>query len=107
MYGLDRISFCYLDQEQPRTRAFPDTDLLPGPGLCWPWVGTTNRTQILADEIDRIANLETPVEIVVSKEQLPILITALRGKREAMALFRESVPDLSEIMDSLTTEAAA
>ncbi len=63
--------------------------------------------QILADEIDRIANLEPPIEITIPREQLPVLVAALEGKKAALSLITDSVPDLAEIMAGLTTEAAA
>ena len=62
--------------------------------------------QILADEIDRIANLETPVEITITKDQLPILLSALKGREKALALLKNSIPNFSELVRDIGEAAA-
>ena len=63
--------------------------------------------QILADEVDRIAQRKTPVEIVIPRDRLPILLGALKGHREARALLHECAPNLAEIMEEVATESVA
>ena len=62
--------------------------------------------QILADEIDRIANLETPIEITIAKDQLPILLSALKGREKALALLRNSIPNFLELVRDIDEAAA-
>ena len=63
--------------------------------------------QILADEIDRIANLELPIAITITRDQLYILLGALKGKEKALAVLRDSIPDLEDAIGGTQTVAGS
>ena len=49
--------------------------------------------QILADEIDRIANLETPIDITIPRDRLAGLLYALRDHEAIYSMVRENLPE--------------
>jgi len=52
-------------------------------------------TQKIADEIDRLANLDPPIEIALPRKKLPELLGALRG-HEVLSLILENLPEGTE-----------